>query len=274
MKIWETTPSIPKSCRNFRTRFCLRVCLFFRFSVGRRLRKRSCRSMLQGRKGRRERGFPCGKLEMVSGEREFRSQEGFVYERGFHALDLMENVHFVSGHRGVEFPQRWGGLAGKRVSSKGFGEFREEYRRSLTAFARFEIGEGSAVVFEKLLIRNAFRERLRKRGYDLEKRDGGRVIHFFRRYVLSKFEGYETVLLALGLEVRLDEASRIGPSLVLLFLCERADFSIVAAPEFVDEFSVANRRTLKEDALRYVHASGLRAFRPTLRIGSGTRPNR
>lgn len=210
---------------------------------------------------------------MVSGEREFRRHEGFVYERGFHALDLMDGLHVVSGHRGVEFLERLGGFVRKRVGSEGFGQFREEYRRGLAAFAGFEIGEGSAVAFEKLLVRNSFRERLRERGYDLEVRDGGSVVHLFRRHVLAELEGNEPVFFTFGFQVRLDETAGIGAALVLFFLRERADFSIVAAPEFVDEFLVADRRTLKEDALRNVHVSGLRACRPTPRSGFGIRRN-
>ena len=118
------------------------------------------------------------------------------------------------------------------------------------------MGKGFLISFVELLVGNPFRQRGGECRDDFQVRHRGGVVHFFARNVLSQFERDETVLIALGFEVRLDEASGIGAGFVLLLFRERPDLSEIAAPEFVDEFLVADGRTLEEHALRYVHASG------------------
>lgn len=108
---------------------------------------------------------------MVSGEGEFRHQEGFVDERCLHAFYPMDGLNVVGGHGDVEFFQRLGRFIRQDVGSEGFGELREEYRRSFAAFSRFEVGERLPITFKKPFIGDSFGERLRKRRYDLEVRD-------------------------------------------------------------------------------------------------------
>lgn len=211
---------------------------------------------------------------MVSGEGELRRDGGFVDESGFEPLDRMERRHVVSGDGRFELPEYRRGVLGKGVGTERLGEFREKYRRRLSAFSGFEVGEGVQIRFEELLIGDAFRKRGGERGYDFEVGYRRGVVHLFARDVLAELEGNEPVLFALGFEIGLDEASRIRPAFVLLLFGERPDLSEIAAPEFVDEFLVTYRRTFEKDALRYVHVSGLRACRPRLRSGSGKLRNR